>query len=270
LGSVVPLDRTTAGPRRRPEPISRSAGELAFEELRAEIEAVPKQATERLRIDVCRAAAIAHGIARRDAAPQRARVLAALASLGYCRVDGCERLEKLALAAWFARLRQKDALAVASEARLPEPVLHEARRRRARMARVLTHWLGNDANVSALLAAIDDSPGHLRLANDLATLAELYRDPAVRDAIAVDRVHFRSDDAALASQDVETILRALGLPPRSEARTWTDLTERVWVLLVRTYAEHRRCGMFAFVNTEDVEATYPSLTTAARAKARRG
>ena len=34
--------------------------------------------------------------------------------------------------------------------------------------------------------------------------------------------------------------------------------------MLRTYDEHRRCGPFVFGGREDVEATYPSLLSAAR------
>ena len=255
--------------RLRPSRIGTGIAQDAFESLRGEIEALPGDDTDAVRVNVQLAAAIAHSVAVRDREPARSKELARLERGGFYDVARVDRVAQLALAAWFAHARQLSRIAVATGAAVPEAVLKDAQQRKARMFRVLEYWVGDDPEIEVELAAIRTGTGYQDLANDLEALAELYQREGVREAIAGDGKNYRADDVAAARKNVQAIFAGLGLAEDSDAKTWTDNTARAWTLLSREYEELRRCGTFIFGQSEDVSETYPSLVAAVRAPPRR-
>jgi hypothetical protein len=244
-------------------------GWRSFEEMRGQLEAYEPGEPVAPRINVGRAAAVVRSVAVRDAAPERRAAFEALAGVGRYELSLLDELLKLARCTWYLRRQQQRSAARASEASVPEADVTAAYALRARMMRVVAHWLGDRADMATELAYLREGSGYLDLANDLETLAELYGRDDVRTMIVHDIKHYRPDDVAEAGRLAELIFRAIGLGEEGQAERLAAMTYRAAGLLVRGYEEHRVCGQFLFRKEENVAVTYPSLVTASRRPRRR-
>lgn len=258
--------RTTRGAGApKPSVLEAASAREAFEALRHEIEGLDADDILPARVDVQRASAVAHSVARRDAdTPTRRAEFERLAGSGFYDAGLPGRLQRVALAAWYARQQQVGRAALASTASVPEAVLREGQRLRGAMLRVLGHWLDDDAEIAAELGVIRAGTGYQDLANDLEALAEIYERDEVRELIAGDRKHYRARDASDARRVARAVFRGLGLAEEGDARRWTDLAQRAWTLLFEGYEDHRAAGTFIFRKREDVSVTYPSLVSSVR------
>ena len=269
MGRAKVSDEVGAGGGEAESAFGLDEAAAAFEALRGELEAAGNAEVPATRVDMQRAAAVAHGVARRDAQPARRAAFVRLAAGGFYDLATLERLPGLALAAWYARAQQLERRALGSRARVTEAIVVEARGLRSRMARVLGHWLDDRADVAALLAFVRQGAGHLDLANDLRALADLYDRADVAPVIAHDGRHYRAGDPGDARRLAHALFTGQGLAPGRDAQHWTSLAHRAFSLLSRAYEAHRRSGVYIFEASEDVARTYPALVTAARARARR-
>lgn len=231
----------------------------SFEALQGRLEAVSPAEVVTARIDVQRAAAIAHSVARRDGLPKRRAVFERLAVAGFCNLGVLDGLPALAEGAWYARQQQQFALAVASGANVPEEEVQRAYEVRARMQTTLEHWVGDDAELGPRLAFLRQGSGHQDLANDLQVLSALYQRDEVRSLLERDIKHYRPADVGEATRLAGVLFTGFGLGQEGEAARWTGLFQRAATLLLRAYDEHRVHGQYAFREQEDVTATYPSL-----------
>ncbi|HEU4537489.1 MAG TPA: hypothetical protein VFS00_25395, partial [Polyangiaceae bacterium] len=238
-----------------------------FEALRGRLEALRPGTFGAPRIDVGRAAAIVLSVALRDAKPERRAAFEKVAAVYDLAL--LDELARLARVAWYLRRHQRLSAAQASDARVPEAEVRAAFELRARMMRVLEHWLGDRADIAAELAHLRKGSGHFDLADDLATLAELYTRDDVRPHIERDAKHYRASDPEEAERVAGRIFFAQGLGKEGHAERIADLTHRTAALLLRAYDEHRACGQFLFRKVENVAATYPSIFTATRKPRRR-
>ncbi len=116
-------------------------GQRAFEKHKAELDALPVDDLEPVRVDLQAVAAIAHSVATRDKTSDRIQGFERLARVDLYDVGAIDRLATLSLAAWFVRQRQLAKTAIASTAQVSEPVLREAQERRGRMLSVLEYWM---------------------------------------------------------------------------------------------------------------------------------
>ncbi|HEU4404853.1 MAG TPA: hypothetical protein VFS43_06135 [Polyangiaceae bacterium] len=238
-----------------------------FEALRGRLEALKPGTFGAPRIDVGRAAAIVLSVARRDAKPERRAAFEKVAAVYDLAL--LDELVRLARVTWYLRRHQRLSAAEASDARVPEAEVRAAFELRARMMRVLEHWLGDRADIATELAHLREGSGHHDLVNDLATLSELYARDDVRPHIERDAKHYRASDEAEAWRVAERIFFAQGLVEEGRAERIADLTHRAAALLLMAYDEHQACGRFLFRKVEDVAATYPSIFTASRKPRRR-
>src|SRR4029077_3365342 len=122
------------------------------------------------RVDIQRAAAIAHSVAVRDEKPERHARFERLAIAGFFDIDLLDQLRTRALATWYAHAQQARVAALSADARLAEPVVREATDIRTRMLRVLEHYFGDSAEIGPMLVVIRRGSGYLDLANDLMAL----------------------------------------------------------------------------------------------------
>lgn len=243
----------------------------AFEVVKDQLQALDLSEVQIPRVDVQRAAAIAHSIARRDLFPPRFALFERLSAAGFYCAALPERIADLSLAAWFARQQMVSHRALATMAAVPEDVLREAHALRARMLRVLEYWFDEDERLMDELSVIRSGSGHLDLANDLEQLADIQQRPEVAAQLEHDTRHVRPEDAARARVLARQVFSGLGIGVEREHQRWTDLCHRAWTLLLREYEQHRAAGAFLLRTQEDVVQTYPSLITAARTgRARRG
>lgn len=251
-------------------PIEVDRARHAFEEVRGELIVVRTIEIVQRKIDMQRAAAVAHSVAVRDEAPGRRAEFGRLAGVGLYDVSQIPRLGKLALAAWFVRYMLELGQFRASNAMVPEEVVRKAQLVRARMLLVIEYWLGNVSEVARRVEFVRTGSGHQDLANDLQELARLYERDDLQTAIRPGVPHYYETDVSDARALAATIFTGLGLSGESELERWSALTDRAWTLLTRTYDDHRAKGIFLFSSQEDVTVTYPSLTSAVRsAPARR-
>jgi hypothetical protein len=160
--------------------VDASAARAAYESLRAEREALPRQGLLPIRIDVQAAAAVAHSIAVRDADPERRQAFERLAKAELFDIGALDILGSAALAAWHARQQQQLASGVASGASVPVSVVTNAREVRRRMLRLLEYYFDDDVEVGPQLAVVRSGRGHQDLANDLEVVADLYEDASIR------------------------------------------------------------------------------------------
>ncbi|HEU4406876.1 MAG TPA: hypothetical protein VFS43_16535 [Polyangiaceae bacterium] len=241
----------------------------AFEALRGELRALRQATLAPLRVDAQRAAAVAYSVALRDAEPARRSSFERLAAGGFYQLATLERLPRLAQAVWFAGEQQRLHEALASEARVPNEVVREARAQRARVRQVLTYWFGRHPDIAAELAYRRRAVGYVDRVSDLNALARLYERDEVRAILADSDPNYRETDADDARRLARAIFAGLGVRAERETQRWTSHTQRAFTLLSRAYEAHRRSGLYAFGEREDVGRTYPTLVTAVRARPRR-
>ncbi|MEI7891675.1 MAG: hypothetical protein WCI05_01205 [Myxococcales bacterium] len=242
-----------------------SEAKTAFEMLEGRLSALGRDELLPVRVDIQLVAAVAHSLAHRDSAKVRRERLERLAAAGMFDMKHLDDLLLLALAAWHARRQQLQQEALASQAAVTELVVKGAQQLRARMLRVLEHCFADDPKVGPELVAIRAGTGYQDLANDLLAVADLYDDPAIYAVVQRDPVHYRASDPAAARDAAAAIFTGIGQTSEGEAARWTELTQRAWTLLSRSYDELRAAGRFAFRHDEDVEMTYPSLISVVRA-----
>lgn len=251
--------------RVRASSLSANAAKAAFEAVRPRLEQLTTDELIPIRIDVQAAAAVAHSVGVRDAAPERHQRFEQLARGGNLDLTVIDSLPEVALAAWHARQQQQLQSALASKAAIPAATVVEAQAVRKRMLLVLEYYFQDDAAIAAKLGVIRAGTGHQDLANDLQMLADLYQEPGIADWIVRDVKHFRAEDAAQARTLATTIFNGLGLSPADKALD--DAAQRAWTLLDRVYERVRRAGQYLFVDDENVDVTYPSLISSVRSPA---
>ncbi|HEU4412360.1 MAG TPA: hypothetical protein VFS43_44370 [Polyangiaceae bacterium] len=236
----------------------------AYEEMAAEIQAVPATEIAARRVDMHLASALVQSVAKRDAEPERRAEFERLAVAKLYDLGLLVRLIKLALAVWFVREMQLRSQYRASNATVPEAVVQRAQALRAAMVRVITFWMGDVDEVATLLEFVRSGSGHKDLALDLRELARIYRRDDFRAKVMPGSPGYDPADALKAQQLAEDIIACLGLASETEAERWSALADRAWTLMVRAYDQHRSRGIMLFGSREDVSVTYPSLVTALR------
>ncbi|HEU4406909.1 MAG TPA: hypothetical protein VFS43_16700 [Polyangiaceae bacterium] len=241
----------------------------AYESCRGEFEALALADLLVVRTDLQKMAMTVLTLVGRDSAPERRAVFERYAAQGNYDLTLFDRLPTLSLAAWYVRRKQQQALFGASGAAVSKEEVALAYEVRGRMLGVLQHWHGDRHDVAVDLAQVREGSGYQDLANDLDSLAEMYRRDDLRPLLEHDVKHYRASDADEALRLAAILATSLGIGGEGEAARLTGLARRAATLLVRGYEAHARCGRFFFGETEDVAETYPSLFAAVRAPQRK-
>jgi hypothetical protein len=249
--------------------INASAARAAFDNVQARLDAMPLDQLQPIRVDIQAAAAVAHGIAVRDSAPERRAAFERLSQSGVFEMQWLDSLAELSLATWHARQQQQLSSGVTSGATIPVDVVEEASAVRSRMLRVLEYYFGDDPIIGPKLSVVRAGTGYQDLANDLEVTADLYEEPSLKALITRDPLHYRAEDAARARALSSATFSALGLGSDGQAKRLAESSQRAWTLLSRTYDKLRLAGQYVFADQEDVAATYPSLVAFVRASATR-
>jgi len=235
--------------------------EAAFNALRSRLEAIPADRLDAVRTSPQRTAHVALSVAEHASRPEVRSRFERLAKAGEFDLGHLEVLAEAARAVWYVRQRLETLVAAQGDGQVEAKLYTQATTTRTRMLRVLEYHLGDDPALAARLAAIRGGKGYHDLANDLVSLAELYR--LHRGALVEDRRHYRADDEAEAALMAAEINRQAGGGAAAEVERWTDLQLRAGSLLRQAYEEVRRAGQFLFYS-EDAETRFPSLFGAAR------
>lgn len=246
-------------------PILPSEAELAFKALEPRLAALPRELLAHVNVDLQAVSVFALGVARVLAEPAVRARFARLARTGEYE-DACvDELGSVAQAAWYARHRFLLASALHSNARVAVDLLDEATSLRLRMLKVAEYWLSDDPAAMTEIAAIRAGTGYQDLANDLVALASLFERHA--KLLSQDKKLYQKSDATTANRLGGRILEQLGAAATQEQSQWSAMQPRVWTLLLETYDEVRRGGLFLFAR-DRAEERFPPLTAVGRTGAR--
>jgi hypothetical protein len=260
-------NRSRSLPEATPEsaPILPSEAELAFKAMEPRLAALPRDALAHVNVDLQTVSVFALGIARVLAEPAVRARFARLASTGEYQDASVDDLGTVAQAAWYARHRFLLASALHSDARIAVDLLDEATTQRARMLKVAEYWLSDDPGAMAEIAAIRAGTGYQDLANDLIALGSLFERHA--KLISQDKKLYQRSDATTANRLGGRIVEQLGASATQEQTQWSAMQPRVWTLLLETYDEVRRGGLFLFAR-DRAEERFPPLSAVGRTPGR--
>jgi hypothetical protein len=238
-----------------------SITEASFQAVRPRFAAIPLDSLIQVNIDLQVASVFALGVGRIVTEPDVRARFTKLARTGEYD-DACvDDLTEIAQAAWYVRHRFLLTSAIQSAARISADLLDEATTQRARMLTMADYWLGDDIALSTELAAIRAGAGYQDLANDLIALASLF--DRNTKALTQDRKLYRASDATTANRLAGAILQQLGASATQEQSEWSGMQHRAWTLLLTTYEEVRRGGLFLFAK-DRADERFPSLLAVCR------
>lgn len=255
----APSTDATAPVAQEPAASELAAAEFAFNALRDRLAAIPNDRVEPLRADAQRVVSAALRVARENATgPARARFerLAAAGEFDLAHLDG---LADAALALWFTRRRAMNATATESEAKLTPELEDEATKVHERMLDCVTYLLRKHRDDGPLVAQMRKGRGHAQLANDLASLAELYQ--RHHALVSRDPINYREGDAAAAQTAAHEIMKVLN--KRDVQPEWLALSHRAWSHLAPLYREVSAAGRYTF-RDDDPEGRFPNLLSEGR------
>ncbi len=175
------------------------------------------------------------------------------------------RVVLLANAAWYVRHEQSLAESTHTRAQAPADLVERATELRVRMRKVGVYYLEKHVTDGPVVEAVGRKKGHRALANDLVTMADLYkRHHAV---ISKDTQNFRETDEADARALAADVRKALTTRGTPELALWTDRCVRVYTLLRKAYAAVQSTGRWLLRDTpEEAERRFPSLVAGSRSE----
>lgn len=236
------------------------AGKAAFDELHPRLKAIPKGEIVLANADVPQAAIAVLRVHAASSAPAERARFAAMPDFDIKHLDD---LGKLAWAAWYVRTVTLSAAATNTDVKIPIELLDAESARKERMLKVLEYHLDDHPKVSRIVVSIRSGTGYRDLAQDLTRLAELYADHKL--VIEKDVKLYQSGDMAGARKGAEAILGALAADRAGDERTWIDLQNRAWTLLLASYNEVAAAGAWIHRKADDVDERFPSLYAIGRA-----
>jgi hypothetical protein len=242
------------------ESLDPQAAAKAFSALRSRLAAIPNERVEPARADVIKAAVAAWSVARFIQQPNVRARFARLPKEEFQQAH-VDDLAAIALATFHAATELQSAQATASGAKLPVDLLQSATEIKTRMLKLCEYHLGDHPVDGAEIADIRQGAGHIDLALDLSRLAKLYQKH--KNIIKKDPKHYLASDANDARTHSSEILRLLGEARNENAKAWSDMVARAWVLLLDVYGEVSNAGRWLFRHDEP-ENRFPSLWAVAR------
>lgn len=173
------------------------------------------------------------------------------------------RTLRYAGAAWYARHRQLTAEASQTTETVPEDVLSRADELFVRMHELASYHFKRDPEVGPVVAAMNRSPGHRKMANQLLSLSEMYADHP--EKVSADTVNYRSTDQRDARKVAGEIIKALSESNGSEGELWKGRCARVWSLLFHSYEEVAGlCRWLLRATPDKAQERFPSLFAESR------
>ncbi|MFO0645437.1 MAG: hypothetical protein U0326_04300 [Polyangiales bacterium] len=177
--------------------------------------------------------------------------------------DLLSRTQRLAGGAWYARHRQLKAEAAQTSEVVPEATLKRAEELFTRMQDLVSYHFKHDPEIGPEAAAMNRSPGHRKMANQLLSLSETYA--KFPEKVATDPVNYRASDQRDARKTAGEIIKALSDSGATEVELWKGRSARVWSLLLRSYEELAAlCRWLLRATPEAAAERFPSLFTESR------
>lgn len=243
------------------ESLDPQAAAKAFAAIRPRLLAIPNERVEPARADVAKAAVVAWSVARFIQQPDIRARFARLPKEEFDQTH-VDDLAPIALATFHAAVELQSAQATASIAKLPVDLLQSATEIKSRMLKLVEYHLGDHPADGAEVADIRLGSGYLDLAIDLSRLSKLSQKH--KSILQKDPKNFVASDANDARKHSNEILRLLGEARNENAKTWSDMVARAWILLLEVYGEVSSAGKW-LIRKDNSEARFPSLWAAARA-----
>lgn len=190
----------------------------------------------------------------------------AVCATGEVDADVVTRTQRYAGAAWYARHRQLKAEAVQTSEIVPEALVSRADEVFGRMHALAQYHFKHDPELGPVLASMNRSPGHRKMANQLLSLSETYAKHS--EKVAADPVNYRASDQRDARKAAGEIIKSLSDVGGSEVELWKGRSARVWSLLSRSYEEFAGLGRWLLRATpEAAMERFPSLVAESRSAA---
>lgn len=162
-----------------------------------------------------------------------------------------------------ARTEVESAQSAQVDVTLPEPLAQRANDLRARMVKVVVHYLEDDTELSAELKTLGRKKGHAALVDDLQRLVKLYE--SRREVIERDPKYYRETDVADARAAAEEVQKILAEARGDAEKVWTDHMLRAWTLLHGAYEEVQAAGLYLY-RKDSPEERFPTLQTTRRTR----
>lgn len=230
--------------------------ELAYEEIKAELELTTPSKTKSLNLKVLstRGRLLYAEVQKPDVSIRIAKLDPDLFNR-----QSVPRLLVCSRAAAYAYGKHKDAktLRRSEEVRLPKTLVDKAQNKRGEMIVVLEYVVGADEEVAALLKDIKSGRGYEDLATDLERLGRLYEQH--KEALHQDRLKYRKGDAAEARALDDEITGLLDANRRQQIKHWTEQSAKVASLLRDTYSEVVDAARWVMRTSNDLDSRFPSL-----------
>ncbi|MEZ4405612.1 MAG: sigma-70 family RNA polymerase sigma factor [Polyangiales bacterium] len=233
-----------------------SANEAAWYQMQAEIDAVPHEQAETPRADVDYVGRLAMERARAWSQPVIVARLSRLPSEEFDIAD-LERIEPLAMAMKYARMKQGDCDAVQSGAQADPEVMRAAYDTRRRMVKSARLFFGAKPGVEDRLRLIAAGQNIDEIAAGLLRLAELYREYAASRPREPFGDYFPDDDEK--AQSLSETLQ-LSARPADEAAVWSRRVAQSWALLEASYEPVRATVAWLLRDDPSVAEKTPTLT----------
>lgn len=234
-------------------------GESAFEQVWSKAQAIPHDQVTRGGVNLDMAASIALGAVKRleddPTIEKRLRSFTADVFDTEC----IDRLPVLAAALVYARQKALTDAATTSSALVPVELIERATAIRARMLALAEYWFNDDEMLREEIADIRRDTGHLDTASDCARLAAIYL--AHPNVVSKDAKNYRKTDAADALEVASQIRKLYTVQTE---KPWPERANRVFTLLEADYDEVRTAVAFAFRNSPQKVALFPSLRPGGR------
>lgn len=269
--TITEKEPETDAPPRRPLTLTsppRIGSPDVWMRVEKEVDAVTDEESLTLRVDLQAASEVTLSVCNdvRDDAPLYAR-FQAVAAAGEFDPKALSKLQRYAGAAWYAKHMLLQAEAGVSYEVVPAEVITRGADIADRMLTLARYHFANHAEEGPIVLAMNGTPGHRKLANNLLTLAGVYERHAA--AVAKDPCNYRDTDASGAREVADQIIKALTDNADDNARLWSRRCAGAWTLLWRTYADVQATGRWLLRATpEAAESRFPSLVTETRSAPR--
>ena len=265
--AVVSLPASYAGLEVQPPQYDPTTGQTAFGTLAPNRAAIPASKIVVARVDVQAAALVALGAYGflTQATVLHAQ-LQALDSAGLFLMSTLTDLETAAFAALYAFSQVETVGAFTTAAIVPPTLAAQASAVEKRMKARCEYVFSNDPTVRPLLDMLRPGTGYSDLANDLLGYASIYA--AHKTQIeATNDPNYVATDVADAETYAGQLLACLSAAMGPTTRAAFDDLQASWTLLLEIYAEVRTVALALMRFDAKASARFPSLTSAARARA---
>lgn len=234
----------------------------AYERLAPRIHAIARDELAVVRADVQVAAIFAMTVAREIGEPALRARFVKLAQTGEHDAACSASLGDVALAAWHTGHRCLLAEATLPSSKIPVLLLDEAMALRARLLDRAEWQLLAAGDIEGAMLLLEPERSCRDIANNLLELAEI-RARAGKGRSEDERIRLERDLLRARELGEELLARSSGASAEGPD-TWSMQVRRAWTLLLRTYDEVRRAGLFLFPGREG-EMRFPPLVGVTRA-----